>query len=125
MNAVEHDHTFLAEKRALAARLGASMVVGDGSRHGTPFDASDATNRSLLGLLTDKPVLPYDRLPCDPPTRAQAGFLGIRSRVLELLDNGADTCGCESRENGYLKAAPAEAWESIAWRAAAGTRRHL
>jgi 3-oxoadipate enol-lactonase len=56
--AAEHDPTPLAEKRALAGRLGASMVVVNGSRHGTPFDASEATDSSLLALLTDKPLLP-------------------------------------------------------------------
>jgi hypothetical protein len=32
-------------------------------------------------------------LACDTPTRAQAEFLRIRSRVLELLENAADSCG--------------------------------
>jgi 3-oxoadipate enol-lactonase len=123
--AAEHDHTPLAEKRALAAQLGASMVVVDGSRHGTPFDASEATNCSLLGLLTDQPLLPYERLACDPPTRAQVGFLGIRSRVQEMSDNGADTCGRQSGEVGYLGAAPVEAWELMPQPTAADIRRHL
>ncbi len=115
--AAEHDQTPLAEKYALAARLGASMVVVHGSRHGTPFDSSEATNSSLLALLTDQSLLPYERLVCDTPTRAQAEFLNIRSRVLELLDNAADSRSSESFENGRLKAAP--------WRSAMGKRRPL
>jgi 3-oxoadipate enol-lactonase len=47
----EHDHTPLAEKCALIARLHARMVVIRGSRHGTPFDASEATNSCRLALL--------------------------------------------------------------------------
>jgi 3-oxoadipate enol-lactonase len=111
--AAEHDHTPLAEKHALAAALGASIVVVNGSRHGTPFDASEATNSSLLALLTDQPLLSYEQLVCDAPTPTQAGVLSIRSRVLELLDNAADACRRESSEEGYLRAAPVEARESL------------
>jgi 3-oxoadipate enol-lactonase len=100
--AAEHDHTPLPEKRALAARLGAAMVVVHGSRHGTPFDASEATNSSLLALLNDQPLLSCDRLACDTPTRAQAEFLRVRSRVLELLDDGPESLGRESRANGHV-----------------------
>lgn len=107
--AAEHDHTPLAEKRALAASLDASLVVVNGSRHGTPFDASETTNCSLLALLTDEPLLPHGRLACDTAARAQARFLSIRGRVLELLENAADTYGRDSRENGYLQVAPVEA----------------
>jgi hypothetical protein len=74
------------------------LVVVNGSRHGTPFDASEATNCSLLALLTDKPLLPHGRLACDTAARAQARFLSIRGRVLELLENAADTYGRESRK---------------------------
>jgi len=80
--AAEHDHTPLAEKRALTARLHASMVVVRGSRHGTPFDASDATNASLLALLTDSPLTRYHGLARDTPTRAQAQALQARGRML-------------------------------------------
>jgi 3-oxoadipate enol-lactonase len=121
----EHDHTPLAEKRELAARLGASMVVVHGSRHGTPFDASEATNASLVALLTDQRLLPCNRLACDTPTRAQVEFLSIRSRVLELLENAADSCGRESHDNGYLKTARVDASESAPWATAVGRRRHL
>lgn len=61
----ERDHTPVSEKISLAARLHANMVVVRGSRHGTPFDASAATNACLLALLTDQPLPPYEQLTCD------------------------------------------------------------
>jgi pimeloyl-ACP methyl ester carboxylesterase len=70
--AAEHDFTPLAEKRALAALLKADMVVVRGSRHGTPFDSVEATNASLLALLTDQPLPPQTRWIRDTPTRTQA-----------------------------------------------------
>jgi pimeloyl-ACP methyl ester carboxylesterase len=54
--AAEHDYTPLTEKRALAARLRARIVVVNGSRHGTPFDSIAITNASLLAQLTDQPL---------------------------------------------------------------------
>lgn len=51
MISAEHDYTPLDEKRRYAARLGAQWVVIEGSRHGTPFDASDAFNRAVLDFL--------------------------------------------------------------------------
>lgn len=54
--AAEHDYTPLSEKRALALRINASLVVVRGSRHGTPFDAIELTNASLLALLADQPL---------------------------------------------------------------------
>jgi hypothetical protein len=107
--AAEHDHTPLAEKRELAARLGASMIVVHGSRHGTPFDASKSTNRGLLALLTDQPLLAYDRVARDVPTPAHVEFLGIRSRVLELLDIEAGISSRDSQEASYPGAAPVDA----------------
>jgi len=103
--AAEHDHTPLAEKQALAIRLGAFLVVVHGSRHGTPFDSSAATNSSLIALLTDRPLLACGRLACDSPTRAQAEFLRIRSRALELLGDDDDCvlpwrASCESVRSG-------------------------
>jgi 3-oxoadipate enol-lactonase len=89
--AAENDHTSLAEKRELAARLGARMVVVQGSRHGTPFDASQATNSSVVALLTDQPLLPYDQLACDTATRVQAEFLSVSSRVPELLEDAGES----------------------------------
>jgi 3-oxoadipate enol-lactonase len=67
--AAEYDHTPLAEKLELAARMRAALVVVRGSRHGTPFDASEATNSSLLAFLTDQPP-PCDPMICDTPARA-------------------------------------------------------
>ena len=61
MIAAENDFTPLAEKRALASKLGADLVVVRGSRHGTPFDAVRVTNASLLALLTDRPLPPEER----------------------------------------------------------------
>jgi pimeloyl-ACP methyl ester carboxylesterase len=54
--AAEHDFTPLAEKRALANRIGANLVVVRGSRHGTPFDSIALTNASLLAHLHDLPL---------------------------------------------------------------------
>jgi 3-oxoadipate enol-lactonase len=70
--AAEHDFTPLAEKRELAAKLRADIVVVRGSRHGTPFDSVEATNASLLALLTDQPLPPQARWVRDTPTRARA-----------------------------------------------------
>jgi 3-oxoadipate enol-lactonase len=66
----ERDYLSLAEKRAPAARLRAPFVVVRGSRHGTPFDAVQATNTCLLSLLTDKVQRPCDWLDCDEPVYA-------------------------------------------------------
>jgi 3-oxoadipate enol-lactonase len=70
--AAEHDFTPLAEKHELATKLNADIVVVRGSRHGTPFDSVEATNASLLALLTDQPLPPRARWVRDSPTRAQA-----------------------------------------------------
>jgi hypothetical protein len=70
--ATENDHTLLGEKRELAARLHAGLFVVRGSRHATPFGASEATNASLLALLTDRPPPAYYQLVRDTPARAQA-----------------------------------------------------
>jgi pimeloyl-ACP methyl ester carboxylesterase len=70
--AAENDFTPLAEKRELAKRLRAELVVVRGSRHGTPFDSVEVTNASLLALLTDQPLPPTTRWVRDTPTRAQA-----------------------------------------------------
>jgi 3-oxoadipate enol-lactonase len=68
----ENDFTPLAEKRDLAAKLKAELVVVRGSRHGTPFDSVEVTNASLLALLTDQPLPPATRWVRDTPTHAQA-----------------------------------------------------
>lgn len=51
MIAGEHDYTALDEKRTWAARLSAQLLVVEGSRHGTPFDAIRASNDAILGFL--------------------------------------------------------------------------
>jgi 3-oxoadipate enol-lactonase len=65
--AAEHDYTSLEEKHALAAALRAEIVVVRGSRHGTPFDSSEATNAVLLAVLSDRALPPSDRWVCDEP----------------------------------------------------------
>jgi len=44
MLVAERDYTPLAEKHALAERIGAQILTVQGSRHGTPFDSILATN---------------------------------------------------------------------------------
>jgi 3-oxoadipate enol-lactonase len=56
MIAGEFDYTALAEKRAWASRMAAELVVVEGSRHGTPFDAIAATNACLLRFLAGAPA---------------------------------------------------------------------
>jgi len=70
--AAEHDYTPLAEKRALAARLGAEFLVIRGSRHGTPFDSIAITNASLVAQLTDQLLPAADRWHCDTPLQTPA-----------------------------------------------------
>lgn len=68
--AAEHDYTPLAEKRQLAARLGAQLVVVAGSRHGTPFDAIGITNATLVAFLRDEPLPAADAWRADAPEEA-------------------------------------------------------
>jgi pimeloyl-ACP methyl ester carboxylesterase len=68
MIAAEHDYTTLAEKRAVAALLGAELAVVRDSRHGTPFDAIQACNACLLAFLADEPL--PDTLAVDTPETA-------------------------------------------------------
>ncbi|HEY2145535.1 MAG TPA: alpha/beta hydrolase [Steroidobacteraceae bacterium] len=70
--AAEMDFTPLAEKRELASKLKAELVVVRGSRHGTPFDSVEVTNESLLALLTDSALPPSAHWVRDTPARAQA-----------------------------------------------------
>jgi pimeloyl-ACP methyl ester carboxylesterase len=70
--AAENDFTPLEEKRALAKKINAELVIVRGSRHGTPFDSVETTNASLLALLTDQPMPPPIRWERDSPRRAQA-----------------------------------------------------
>jgi pimeloyl-ACP methyl ester carboxylesterase len=79
--AAEHDYTPLAEKRVLAARIGAPLVVVRGSRHGTPFDAIQATNASLVAHLTDQELPHPDRRVRDAPDHA--GSLTLAGSIAE------------------------------------------
>jgi pimeloyl-ACP methyl ester carboxylesterase len=79
--AAENDFTPLLEKRELAKRLNAKLVVVRGSRHGTPFDSVEVTNASLLALLTDQPLPPSTGWVRDTPTRAQA--LSLQGSIAE------------------------------------------
>lgn len=71
--AASHDYTPLAEKQALAARIGAEIRVVEGSRHGTPFDAIRATNSAALAFFAGEPVPESlridhpDEVPVAPP----------------------------------------------------------
>lgn len=69
MLAAERDYTPLAEKQAHASRLGATLAVVRGSRHGTPFDAIEATNACLLAFLAGAPLPAAADLCIDPPER--------------------------------------------------------
>jgi pimeloyl-ACP methyl ester carboxylesterase len=79
--AAENDFTPLAEKRDLARKLNAELVVVRGSRHGTPFDSVEATNASLLALLTDQPLPPPARWVRDTPTSVEA--LSLNGSIAE------------------------------------------
>jgi pimeloyl-ACP methyl ester carboxylesterase len=68
--AAENDFTPLAEKRALAAALGAQFITIRGSRHGTPFDAVAATNAALTAFVDDLPLPHGGRWRCDRSSRA-------------------------------------------------------
>lgn len=59
--AAERDITPLAEKQALASRLGAVIVIARGSRHATPFDSIELTNASMLALFDGQPLPASER----------------------------------------------------------------
>lgn len=65
MIAGELDYTGLDEKRVWAQRMRAQLAIVSGSRHGTPFDAIDATNRCLLAYFSGQPL--PEGLAVDPP----------------------------------------------------------
>ena len=78
--AAEHDFTPLAEKLEMAKALGAQFAVVHGSRHGTPFDAIEATNVCLLSLFSDRSISQTRRWLCDAAPRSRrlariAGFV--------------------------------------------------
>jgi 3-oxoadipate enol-lactonase len=87
--AAENDFTPLAEKRELARKLRAELVVVRGSRHGTPFDSVEITNASLLAWLTDQPLPPQTGWVSDTPTHAQglslAGSIAEEHALSPLL----------------------------------------
>lgn len=67
MIAAEHDLVPFADTQLLAACLRANLIMIRGSRHGTPFDSVEATNASLLALLTDQLPSAATRWACDEP----------------------------------------------------------
>lgn len=69
MLAAEHDYTPLAEKHQYAQRSGAQLAVVRGSRHGTPFDAIDASNACALAFFQGLPLPADDVLVTDAPHR--------------------------------------------------------
>jgi hypothetical protein len=86
--AAEHDFTPLPEKKALAAAIGAHFVVVRGSRHGTPFDSTEATNACLSAFLSDRPLPHPDRWICDGPPVVEklsllTGLSGSRFRGID------------------------------------------
>jgi 3-oxoadipate enol-lactonase len=73
--AAEHDFTPLPEKRALAERIGAKLIVVRDSRHGTPFDAIELTNACLVAHLNDRPMPARDTWVRDAVADAPAWLL--------------------------------------------------
>jgi 3-oxoadipate enol-lactonase len=65
--AAEHDFTPLAEKKAMAAALGAQFVVVRGSPPETPFDSTSTTNACFSAFLSDRPLPHPGRWICDGP----------------------------------------------------------
>ena len=61
--------TAIASSKLLLAAVKAIAVVR-GSRHGTPFDAVEATNACIFALLSDQPPPSADQLACDEPQPA-------------------------------------------------------
>lgn len=79
--AAEYDFTPLPEKKAMAAALGAQFVVVRGSRHGTPFDSTEATNACLSAFLSDRALPHPDRWICDaPPVVEKLSLLAAMTR---------------------------------------------
>jgi pimeloyl-ACP methyl ester carboxylesterase len=94
MIAAEHDFTPLAEKRTLAARIGANLMVVRGSRHGTPFDSIALTNASLLAHLHDQPLpacstWARDELANEPAWLLAAGIADEHAAAEAQLDTQA------------------------------------
>jgi 3-oxoadipate enol-lactonase len=79
MLAAEFDYTSLAEKRAYAQRLGATLAVIRDSRHGTPYDSIIACNACVLAFLRG------EALPEESMLRADTAEL-VPVRAPGLLD---------------------------------------
>jgi 3-oxoadipate enol-lactonase len=88
--AAEHDFTPLAEKAAMARVLGADIAVVYGSRHGTPFDAIEATNTCLSSLFSDRPIRPTRRWECDGAPRSSR-----LARIAHFEEEQASLCRLE------------------------------
>jgi iron complex outermembrane receptor protein len=93
--AAEYDYTPLAEKRALAARIGADFVVVRDSRHGTPFDAIAVTNECLNSHLTARPLPPPEAWVRDDPAQGLAVSL-VNSLADEHAAAGAGATAASS-----------------------------
>ncbi|MBD8527965.1 alpha/beta fold hydrolase [Pseudomarimonas arenosa] len=81
MLAGEFDYTGLEEKRRWAQQMAAQIRVVAGSRHGTPFDAIQATNRCIEAFLCDAELpdglsidAPHE-VPREPPASPQEVLL--------------------------------------------------
>jgi pimeloyl-ACP methyl ester carboxylesterase len=105
--AAEYDYTPLADKRRLAARLRTDLIVVRGSRHGTPFDAIQITNASLLALLTDQALPASVDWVCDDPRRPPSVHLEN-----SLAEEHAAVTSVLSRNGGDLT--PSDAGETLA-----------
>ena len=83
MLAGEFDYTDLAEKRRWAARMQAQLRVVRGSRHGTPFDAIQATNDCVAAFIAgqalsdDYAADSLAEVPSAPPLTPDEVALGL------------------------------------------------
>jgi 3-oxoadipate enol-lactonase len=73
MLAAENDYTPMQEKREFAARLGAELAIVRDSRHGTPFDAIEATNLAAEAFFLGQPLPHESLLRGDDPERVPDG----------------------------------------------------
>jgi pimeloyl-ACP methyl ester carboxylesterase len=107
--AAEYDYTPLAEKRALAARLGAAFVVVRDSRHGTPFDAIAITNETLHAHLTDRPLPPPEAWVRDDPAQGIPISLANSLADEHAAVTAAVTAGAGAAITAVVPAADSEA----------------
>ena len=66
----EFDYTTVDEKKRWARLMGADVLVVEGSRHGTPFDAVTATNGVLVAFVRNQPFDGPQELRADTPEQA-------------------------------------------------------